>query len=352
MRSLSMSNDPFAIVENHPLVGRATSENQAGIIPASPEPSQMTNEALATHVRDGMTKLAQLIPYVKELKARFAALPRSKADILGCKSWKEFCERVLNRTDSAVRKALNNADKEPRKPKILLAALDLLKTVVPPKRFRDVRDDCVRFMATEDGKVLLSGANMQDQMSITLDVPAPKPDFMGMACTGPEDEKLFVRILQLVADGCPGMPPWGFLVPFKQLLLICQKLDGDPTIIYHGQSEGVTIEEGNGELRFLYLPSLDDFKALLPYTGNFLPELKPGDDVFVTHGNRADIQTVKQVTGTKIIVGSGTTFDREGHTDGASIVRLATDEDRQLVAAQQAKEQAEQKAKQIDEAHA
>ena len=79
-------------------------EDEPGIIPASPE--QMTNEALAGFVHDVFQKIRNYLPYVAELRRRFAALPRGNANIMGCKTWDEFCDRKLHRTASAIRKAL------------------------------------------------------------------------------------------------------------------------------------------------------------------------------------------------------------------------------------------------------
>jgi hypothetical protein len=82
---------------------------QLVILPAN-EPqlscASLDNEQLATLVIDGIVQFRKLLPFVKELRARFAALPRGHANIAGCKTWTEFCHKRLDRTDAAVRKAL------------------------------------------------------------------------------------------------------------------------------------------------------------------------------------------------------------------------------------------------------
>jgi hypothetical protein len=321
-------------------------DNVVEIVPGSPEPGQMENEALAIFVRDGLKKFSKLVPYVRELKSRFAALPRGKADIMGCHTWKEFCESVLDRTPSAVRKALAE-DKEPRRPQVLMPALEQLKKIMPTSVRADDIHKQIRFTATDNGKVLLSSPDLGVQLHITLDVPAPKPEFLGLEAKGPEDEKLFLQIMDFVEKGCPGMPPWSFLVAFEDLLKMCENFDADPCITYRGPSQMLEIEESwDGHLTFQYLPSLEDFKALFPYTGSFLPDLKPGDEVVVHQDDLIHVETIKQITAVKIVTSTGT-FNREGHATDGVIVKLATDEDRQLAAVQEAKERKDQEAVQV-----
>ncbi len=85
---------------------------------ALPTPQQMTNEALAQFivgqtedaaavVGRGLAKMSELMPYIIELRERFEH--RGSIDpqpILGCQTWTEFSEKILNRTDRAVRKAI------------------------------------------------------------------------------------------------------------------------------------------------------------------------------------------------------------------------------------------------------
>lgn len=44
----------------------------------------------------------QVAAYIRQLRADFRALKRCET-IMGCKTWTEFCEKVLKRTDRAVR---------------------------------------------------------------------------------------------------------------------------------------------------------------------------------------------------------------------------------------------------------
>lgn len=80
-------------------------------VPSTPKgieanPRLMSDEDLAQFVSGVFVKFRAVIPYVIELRRRFAKLPRGKANIAGCATWMEFCERVLHRTDRAVRKAI------------------------------------------------------------------------------------------------------------------------------------------------------------------------------------------------------------------------------------------------------
>jgi hypothetical protein len=70
-------------------------------------PSLMNSEELGLYVQDRMTgllkTLADLKPYIEELWVRFD----NGETIMGCKTRKEFCEQVLQRTPRAVRYMLN-----------------------------------------------------------------------------------------------------------------------------------------------------------------------------------------------------------------------------------------------------
>src|SRR5260221_357270 len=73
-----------------------TTEPNEAQLSCGSSPEDMSDEALAALVRDGLKKFAKIVPYVRELRNRFGALPRGHANIMGCKTWSEFCERVLD----------------------------------------------------------------------------------------------------------------------------------------------------------------------------------------------------------------------------------------------------------------
>jgi hypothetical protein len=54
------------------------------------------NDLHAT-IADGLIKLRTLVPYISEMRRRFAIAPRGKADIVGCATWSEYCEKFLHR---------------------------------------------------------------------------------------------------------------------------------------------------------------------------------------------------------------------------------------------------------------
>lgn len=70
------------------------------------DPGQMSDDDLAQLVAYAFAKISGVVPYILELRRRFAKLPRGHAHICGCRTWTQFCEQVLHRTDSAVRKAI------------------------------------------------------------------------------------------------------------------------------------------------------------------------------------------------------------------------------------------------------
>jgi hypothetical protein len=76
--------------------------NEAGIIPAS----NLTTDELVGIAIGAFARIQDSMPYVIELRKRFQAAPRGKANISGCDTWEEFCTKHLHRTASAIRKAL------------------------------------------------------------------------------------------------------------------------------------------------------------------------------------------------------------------------------------------------------
>ncbi len=66
---------------------------------------RLGNEELAERVISGCMKFKTVLPLVVELRDRFDNLS-SKETIFDCRTWYEFCKRHLDRTPSAVRKAL------------------------------------------------------------------------------------------------------------------------------------------------------------------------------------------------------------------------------------------------------
>ena len=85
---------------------------EAGIFPASP-PESLTTEQLVEITVGTFQRVQDSMPYIIELRKRFKAAPRGKADIGGCDTWEQFCETHLHRTASALRKALQ-ADRKVR----------------------------------------------------------------------------------------------------------------------------------------------------------------------------------------------------------------------------------------------
>ena len=101
-----------------------------------PDPRYLYDEELAqivVRVTAGcFAKIRSAAPYIQELHARFKRHKRGHANIAGCKSWKEFCETRLARSDRAVRFLLeeqkaepNRGRTKPTKPE-LLAMLSML----------------------------------------------------------------------------------------------------------------------------------------------------------------------------------------------------------------------------------
>jgi hypothetical protein len=81
-------------------------KNEEEVSSASRAATKMTDKQLVTRVKTGFKKIKAELPYILELKNRFAALPRGSANIAGCKTWKTFCIEHLHRTPRAVAYAL------------------------------------------------------------------------------------------------------------------------------------------------------------------------------------------------------------------------------------------------------
>ena len=75
---------------------------------------KMTDKALVSRVKRGFQKIKAELPDILELRERFAAMPRGRANIDGCKTWTEFCEKRLHRTYRQICKVLaENNDTNP-----------------------------------------------------------------------------------------------------------------------------------------------------------------------------------------------------------------------------------------------
>lgn len=66
----------------------------------------LTDDELVTIAVGAFTKLRDSYPYLVELRQRFKNAPRGNADIGGCATWEQFCEKHLNRHPSTVRQIL------------------------------------------------------------------------------------------------------------------------------------------------------------------------------------------------------------------------------------------------------
>jgi hypothetical protein len=72
-----------------------------------------------------------IAPYIKQLRCDFRAL-KSGATIMGCKTWTEFCAKVLKRTDRAIRYVI--AGGNPRSKRTV-------ETKLGPKEEPESKDD-------------------------------------------------------------------------------------------------------------------------------------------------------------------------------------------------------------------
>jgi hypothetical protein len=85
--------------------------------PPIPLPSEMSDLYLADLVITGFKKMKHFLPYIEELKFRFSRCSRDGSNrltepICGCYSWREFCEKHLDRTTQAVGKMVGRATRQ------------------------------------------------------------------------------------------------------------------------------------------------------------------------------------------------------------------------------------------------
>jgi hypothetical protein len=139
------------------------------------QPGQLDDEQLASLVAEGAMKVAvfceALKPFYLELRERFRDKKSKEALIYGCKSWDEYCEKVLDRTRRAINYWLaggnpgNEKTKEERK-----SRADQQSTGTGPQNngeTREVAEDLI--------------AKLRDEMEFE----APQPPIKGDPVTEP-----------------------------------------------------------------------------------------------------------------------------------------------------------------------
>jgi hypothetical protein len=128
-KEICMATAP--VVDSNVATSTYVTEERAGLVQVGNgfppltdrnQPSELGDEQLAQVVSDGLVNLAvvseRLKPYFFELRERFHKKPPT-AEIHGCRSWDEFCTKVLQRTRRAVNYLLaggNPASKRNSKP--------------------------------------------------------------------------------------------------------------------------------------------------------------------------------------------------------------------------------------------
>jgi hypothetical protein len=73
------------------------------------EVSSLSNEELESRVIGAFMKIADALPYILELRQRFADARTRGEQILGYTGWTDFCERNLRRTPRAIQMAIRDA---------------------------------------------------------------------------------------------------------------------------------------------------------------------------------------------------------------------------------------------------
>jgi hypothetical protein len=209
--------------------------NETGIFPVRPE--DMPSEDLARLVVNRFNKFREFLPYLAELRKRFAELPRGHANIMGCKTWTQFCNEVLGRTDSAVRKALaaKESGKPAPPPKNLLLAIKRALPFCYEKIARLGYEGEVaplHFSVSEDGNLKLESVE-----GSSLGVRYPEV----IRC---EDE------IQLGIRN-ESSEPFDFVIDILQLLDRLEEEDTDPVVVFHGPDKFIEFRFGDHGFRMM-----------------------------------------------------------------------------------------------------
>jgi hypothetical protein len=314
----------------------AREPNEPGIFPVRPE--DMPSEQLARLVVDRFNRFKEFLPYIAELRKRFAELPRGHANIMGCQTWTQFCKDVLGRTDSAVRKALAVKSSVVQAPeRTLLAAIERMLPVCGKYENDGV---LVRFSVSENGNLVLRGGSrsagsVEDELAVQIIDPPLQVTFT----SGAEKLKLDAKAIREPVD---------FPLNVLGLVPFLKRCEGDPTIVFRGPTTILQFSPSeDGLLRIVNCsarapkavlqptPHAEETHAEEKYTGEFLPDLKVGDEVaIIDHDNDEAfwVMAVEVVTCLSIRI-SNSMFDREGRNRQFEIWRIATDKDRQRAVA-------------------
>jgi hypothetical protein len=184
----------------------------------------MPTDQLAQLVVRRFNAFKEFLPYLAELRKRFNELPRGHANIAGCRTWTEFCENVLGRTDRAVRKALASAgEPQPAKPTNILRRA--FWRILPICYFKDKHEEHahVRFSVSEDGYLLLTASNSEKE-TVCEEIPEA-------SILRPGGPGLFAGDF-----GCVNLSSDPFDFTLEALRLLPALDHGDPTIIYRGNT--------------------------------------------------------------------------------------------------------------------
>ena len=147
----------------------------------------MSNAELVETVSSAFTKLRDALPYIIELRRRFVGLPEGEL-IAGCETWTQFCNRVLNRSDRAVRMAIAESSDPPerqkreiRKPSVLPAWSDF--TLKGLRRAQSTASDLYELTMTSPDRIEPGeyaetlrkiGRKLLDTAEKIADVPEPE----------------------------------------------------------------------------------------------------------------------------------------------------------------------------------
>jgi hypothetical protein len=85
---------------------------QPRIMQGSEKVKRLSDKQLTKIVVEGFQKIGKCLPHIYELRRRFANLPRGKANVMGCKTWSDFCIVKLNRTPDHIARLLAQYDAE------------------------------------------------------------------------------------------------------------------------------------------------------------------------------------------------------------------------------------------------
>lgn len=140
--------------------------------------AKMSDAQLVKRVKQGFQKIHDELPWIIELRKRFANRPRGKANIAGCKTWIQFCDKVLSRTPRQIQRVLQEAECDVSSHSSDAAPDKLVANVKLNVRTKKVTYSSVAYHPAETAKPVSQDITPLVLVDAPNPEPSPRPDTM------------------------------------------------------------------------------------------------------------------------------------------------------------------------------